>query len=155
MNRMRQRIAQRLKDSQNTCASLTTFNELDMSGILSMRKEYKVDYLNQNSLFTLIQDLFEKTHDQKLGFMSAFIKAAANGLQDEPAINAVIDDVTNEIIYRKTFDTIHIDGNILCPIDIIIIRLIGTSWTSLSLLPLQKVLLFQLSEMLSLYLSWR
>merc|ERR1711953_791728 len=90
MNRMRQRIAQRLKDSQNTCASLTTFNELDMSGILSMRKEYK--------------DLFEKTHDQKLGFMSAFIKAAANGLQDEPAINAVIDDVTNEIIYRDFVD---------------------------------------------------
>merc|ERR1711990_340023 len=90
MNRMRQRIAQRLKDSQNTCASLTTFNELDMSGILNMRKEYK--------------DLFEKTHDQKLGFMSAFIKAAANGLQDEPAINAVIDDVTNEIIYRDFVD---------------------------------------------------
>jgi len=90
MNRMRLRIAQRLKDAQNTCAMLTTFNELDMSGILTMRKEYK--------------DLFEKTHDQKLGFMSAFIKAAAAGLQNEPAINGVIDDATNEIVYRDFVD---------------------------------------------------
>jgi len=90
MNRMRLRIAQRLKDAQNTCAMLTTFNELDMSGILTMRKEYK--------------DLFEKTHDQKLGFMSAFIKAAACGLQNEPAINGVIDDATNEIVYRDFVD---------------------------------------------------
>jgi len=90
MNRMRLRIAQRLKDAQNTCAMLTTFNELDMSGILSMRKEYK--------------DLFEQTHDQKLGFMSAFIKAAASGLQTEPAINGVIDDATNEIVYRDFVD---------------------------------------------------
>jgi len=90
MNRMRLRIAQRLKDAQNTCAMLTTFNELDMSGILGMRKEYK--------------DLFEKTHDQKLGFMSAFIKAAACGLQNEPAINGVIDDATNEIVYRDFVD---------------------------------------------------
>jgi len=90
MNRMRLRIAQRLKDAQNTCAMLTTFNELDMSGILTMRKEYK--------------DLFEKTHDQKLGFMSAFIKAAACGLVNEPAINGVIDDATNEIVYRDFVD---------------------------------------------------
>lgn len=90
MTRMRQRIAQRLKDAQNTCAMLTTFNELDMSGILQMRKEYK--------------DLFEKSHDQKLGFMSAFIKAAATGLVQEPAVNAVIDDATNEIIFRDFVD---------------------------------------------------
>jgi len=90
MTRMRTRIAQRLKDAQNTCAMLTTFNELDMSGILQMRKEYK--------------DLFEKSHDQKLGFMSAFIKAAATGLVQEPAVNAVIDDATNEIIFRDFVD---------------------------------------------------
>jgi len=90
MTRMRQRIAQRLKDAQNTCAMLTTFNEIDMSGILGMRKEYK--------------DLFEKSHDQKLGFMSAFIKAAATGLVQEPAVNAVIDDATNEIIFRDFVD---------------------------------------------------
>jgi len=90
MTRMRTRIAQRLKDAQNTCAMLTTFNELDMSGILQMRKEYK--------------DLFEKSHDQKLGFMSAFIKAAATGLVQEPSVNAVIDDATNEIIFRDFVD---------------------------------------------------
>jgi len=90
MTRMRQRIAQRLKDAQSTCAMLTTFNEIDMSGILGMRKEYK--------------DLFEKSHDQKLGFMSAFIKAAATGLVQEPAVNAVIDDATNEIIFRDFVD---------------------------------------------------
>jgi len=90
MTRMRLRIAQRLKDAQNTCAMLTTFNELDMSGILNMRKEYK--------------DLFEKSHDQKLGFMSAFIKAAATGLVQEPSVNAVIDDASNEIIFRDFVD---------------------------------------------------
>merc|ERR1712168_407768 len=90
MTRMITRIAQRLKDAQNTCAMLTTFNELDMSGILQMRKEYK--------------DLFEKSHDQKLGFMSAFIKAAATGLVQEQAVNAVIDDATNEIIFRDFVD---------------------------------------------------
>lgn len=90
MTRMRTRIAQRLKDAQNTCAMLTTFNEIDMSGILGMRKEYK--------------DLFEKSHDQKLGFMSAFIKAAATGLVQEPAVNAVIDDASNEIIFRDFVD---------------------------------------------------
>lgn len=90
MTRMRQRIAQRLKEAQNTCAMLTTFNEIDMSGILGMRKEYK--------------DLFEKSHDQKLGFMSAFIKAAATGLVQEPSVNAVIDDATNELIFRDYVD---------------------------------------------------
>jgi len=90
MNRMRLRIAQRLKDAQNTAAMLTTFNEIDMSGIMKMRKEYK--------------DLFEKEHEARLGFMSAFIKASSVGLQKEPAINAVIDDATNEIIFRDYTD---------------------------------------------------
>jgi len=90
MNRMRIRIAERLKSAQNTCAMLTTFNEIDMSGIMNLRKTYKDD--------------FEKAHDSRLGFMSAFIKASAVGLQTEPAVNAVIDDVSREIIYRDFVD---------------------------------------------------
>lgn len=90
MNRMRIRIAERLKEAQNTCAMLTTFNEIDMSGIMNMRKTFKDD--------------FEKSHDSRLGFMSAFIKASAIGLQAEAAVNAVIDDATKEIIYRDFVD---------------------------------------------------
>ncbi|CAL9686583.1 unnamed protein product [Knipowitschia caucasica] len=74
MNRMRLRIAQRLKEAQNTCAMLTTFNEIDMSNISDMRKSYK--------------DAFLKKHNIKLGFMSAFVKAAAYALSDQPAVNA-------------------------------------------------------------------
>ncbi|XP_034233471.1 dihydrolipoyllysine-residue succinyltransferase component of 2-oxoglutarate dehydrogenase complex, mitochondrial-like [Thrips palmi] len=88
MNRMRLRIAQRLKEAQNVNAMLTTFNELDMSGIMEFRK--------QN------QEAFQKKHGIKLGFMSAFVKAAAYALQDQPVINAVIDG--NEIIYRDYVD---------------------------------------------------
>ncbi|XP_013874902.1 dihydrolipoyllysine-residue succinyltransferase component of 2-oxoglutarate dehydrogenase complex, mitochondrial isoform X1 [Austrofundulus limnaeus] len=90
MNRMRLRIAQRLKEAQNTCAMLTTFNEVDMSNIQEMRKLYK--------------DAFLEKHNIKLGFMSAFIKAAAHALTDQPAVNAVIDDTTKEIIYRGYID---------------------------------------------------
>jgi len=90
MNRMRIRIAERLKEAQNTCAMLTTFNEIDMSGIMNLRKTFKDD--------------FEKSHDSRLGFMSAFIKASAIGLQAEAAVNAVIDDATKEIIYRDFVD---------------------------------------------------
>ncbi|XP_053330548.1 dihydrolipoyllysine-residue succinyltransferase component of 2-oxoglutarate dehydrogenase complex, mitochondrial [Spea bombifrons] len=90
MNRMRQRIAQRLKEAQNTCAMLTTFNEVDMSNIQGMR--------------TLHKDAFLKKHNLKLGFMSAFVKAAAFALQDQPAVNAVIDDTTKEIVYRDYID---------------------------------------------------
>ncbi|KAL4238924.1 hypothetical protein ACF0H5_003631 [Mactra antiquata] len=88
MNRMRQRISQRLKDAQNTCAMLTTFNEIDMSNIMEMRTKYK--------------DAFLKKHGLKLGFMSAFIKASAYALQDQPVVNAVIDDL--EIVYRDYVD---------------------------------------------------
>ncbi|XP_053395515.1 dihydrolipoyllysine-residue succinyltransferase component of 2-oxoglutarate dehydrogenase complex, mitochondrial-like [Mercenaria mercenaria] len=88
MNRMRQRIAQRLKDAQNTCAMLTTFNEVDMSNIMELRTKYK--------------DAFLKTHGLKLGFMSAFIKASAYALQDLPQVNAVIDDT--DIVYRDYID---------------------------------------------------
>uniref|UniRef100_A0A8D3BXZ1 Dihydrolipoyllysine-residue succinyltransferase component of 2-oxoglutarate dehydrogenase complex, mitochondrial n=1 Tax=Scophthalmus maximus TaxID=52904 RepID=A0A8D3BXZ1_SCOMX len=90
MNRMRLRIAQRLKEAQNTCAMLTTFNEVDMSNISEMRKTYK--------------DAFLKKHNIKLGFMSAFAKAAAYALADQPAVNAVIDDTTKEIVYRDYVD---------------------------------------------------
>ncbi|KAM9787942.1 dihydrolipoyllysine-residue succinyltransferase component of 2-oxoglutarate dehydrogenase complex, mitochondrial [Syngnathus typhle] len=90
MNRMRLRIAQRLKEAQNTCAMLTTFNEIDMSNISEMRKAYK--------------DGFLKKHDVKLGFMSAFVKAAAYALTDQPVVNAVIDDTTKEIVYRDYVD---------------------------------------------------
>uniref|UniRef100_A0A7N8Y549 Dihydrolipoyllysine-residue succinyltransferase component of 2-oxoglutarate dehydrogenase complex, mitochondrial n=1 Tax=Mastacembelus armatus TaxID=205130 RepID=A0A7N8Y549_9TELE len=90
MNRMRLRIAQRLKEAQNTCAMLTTFNEVDMSNISEMRKAYK--------------DAFLKKHNIKLGFMSAFVKAAAYALTDQPAVNAVIDDTTKEIVYRDYVD---------------------------------------------------
>ncbi|KAK5886189.1 hypothetical protein CesoFtcFv8_017245 [Champsocephalus esox] len=90
MNRMRLRIAQRLKEAQNTCAMLTTFNEVDMSNISEMRKTYKDAYL--------------KKHNIKLGFMSAFVKAAAYALADQPSVNGVIDDTTKEIVYRDYVD---------------------------------------------------
>ncbi|XP_044026121.1 dihydrolipoyllysine-residue succinyltransferase component of 2-oxoglutarate dehydrogenase complex, mitochondrial-like [Siniperca chuatsi] len=90
MNRMRLRIAQRLKEAQNTCAMLTTFNEVDMSNIQGMR--------------TMHKDAFLKKHNIKLGFMSAFVKATAHALTDQPAVNAVIDDTTKEIVYRDYVD---------------------------------------------------
>ncbi|KAK2156828.1 hypothetical protein LSH36_204g06003 [Paralvinella palmiformis] len=88
MNRMRQRIAQRLKDAQNTCAMLTTFNDIDMSNVMDLRTKYK--------------DVFLKKHNVKLGFMSAFIKASAAALTGQPIVNAVIDDL--EIVYRNYID---------------------------------------------------
>ncbi|OTF76519.1 hypothetical protein BLA29_005159 [Euroglyphus maynei] len=88
MNRMRQRIAQRLKDAQNTYAMLTTFNEIDMSNIMDMRNRHK--------------EAFQKKHNLKLGFMSAFIKATAFALQDQPVVNAVIEG--NEMVYRDYID---------------------------------------------------
>ncbi|XP_039390054.1 dihydrolipoyllysine-residue succinyltransferase component of 2-oxoglutarate dehydrogenase complex, mitochondrial [Mauremys reevesii] len=90
MNRMRQRIAQRLKEAQNTCAMLTTFNEIDMSNIQEMRARHR--------------DSFQKKHNLKLGFMSAFVKAAAFALQEQPIVNAVIDDTTKEMVYRDYVD---------------------------------------------------
>jgi 2-oxoglutarate dehydrogenase E2 component (dihydrolipoamide succinyltransferase) len=85
---MRQRIAQRLKEAQNTNAMLTTFNEIDMSNLMEMRKSY--------------QDEFVKKHGMKFGFMSAFLKASAYALQAIPEVNAVIDG--NEIVYRDYVD---------------------------------------------------
>jgi len=88
MNRMRLKIAGRLKEAQNTNAMLTTFNEIDMSGIMQLRKES--------------QDQFTKKHGIKLGFMSAFVKASAYGLQSQPTVNAVIEG--GEILYRDYVD---------------------------------------------------
>lgn len=88
MSRLRQRVAERLKSSQNTYAMLTTFNEIDMSNIMQMRTEYK--------------DAFLEKHGVKLGFMSAFVKAAAKALREEPSVNAIIDG--DEIVYRNYVD---------------------------------------------------
>ena len=87
---MRLRIAERLKAAQNTAAMLTTFQEVDMYNLIEMRKKHK--------------DAFEKVHGVKLGFMSAFVKAATASLQDIPAVNAFIDDATKEIVYRHYYD---------------------------------------------------
>lgn len=78
MNRMRLKIASRLKEAQNVNAMLTTFNEIDMSYIMDFRKQH--------------QDAFLKKYGIKLGFMSAFCKAAAYALQDQPVVNAVIEE---------------------------------------------------------------
>jgi len=88
MNRMRLRIAERLKESQNAAASLTTFNEVDMSSLIEMRKKYK--------------DLVLKDHDVKLGYMSAFARACTLALQELPAANASIEG--EEIVYRDYVD---------------------------------------------------
>ncbi|XP_064403563.1 dihydrolipoyllysine-residue succinyltransferase component of 2-oxoglutarate dehydrogenase complex, mitochondrial-like isoform X2 [Halichondria panicea] len=88
MSRMRHRIAQRLKEAQNTNAMLTTFNEVDMSNVIEMRNTHK--------------EAFLKKHGVKLGFMSPFIRAACFSLQDQPIVNAVIDD--GNIVYRDYVD---------------------------------------------------
>lgn len=88
MSRMRQRIAERLKESQNAAASLTTFNEIDMSSLMEMRKKYKDQVL--------------KEHDVKLGFMSAFAKASTLALKEIPAANASIEG--DEIVMRDYVD---------------------------------------------------
>ncbi|CAI5733040.1 unnamed protein product [Hyaloperonospora brassicae] len=90
MSRMRLRTAERLKESQNTAASLTTFQEVDMSKLLALRKVYK--------------DAFEAKHGVKLGFMSAFVKASASALLEVPGVNAMIDEKHQEIVYRDFVD---------------------------------------------------
>ncbi len=88
MSKLRQKIAQRLKESQNTAAILTTFNEVDMGSIMTIRSDYK--------------EIFEKKHGVKLGFMSFFVKACVVALKEIPAINAEIDG--DEIIYKNFYD---------------------------------------------------
>jgi 2-oxoglutarate dehydrogenase E2 component (dihydrolipoamide succinyltransferase) len=87
MTRLRQTIARRLKDAQNTAAMLTTFNDLDMHAVMHLRKEYK--------------DLFEKRHGVKLGFMGFFVKACIQALKEVPAVNAEIDG--QDIIYKNYY----------------------------------------------------
>lgn len=88
MTKLRQVIAKRLKESQNTAAILTTFNEIDMSNVMALRNEYK--------------DAFEKKHDVRLGFMGFFVKAAVNALKEIPEVNAEISG--DEIIYKNHYD---------------------------------------------------
>ncbi|KAJ0267074.1 Dihydrolipoyllysine-residue succinyltransferase component of 2-oxoglutarate dehydrogenase complex 1 [Hirschfeldia incana] len=88
MTRLRKRVATRLKDSQNTFALLTTFNEVDMTNLMKLRSQYK--------------DAFFEKHGVKLGLMSGFIKAAVSALQHQPVVNAVIDG--DDIIYRDYVD---------------------------------------------------
>jgi 2-oxoglutarate dehydrogenase E2 component (dihydrolipoamide succinyltransferase) len=85
---MRLRIADRLKDAQNTNAMLTTFNEIDMSAYINMRKDFG--------------DAFLKRHNIKLGFMSGFVKAATLALKEQPVVNAVIDG--KDMVYRDFVD---------------------------------------------------
>jgi 2-oxoglutarate dehydrogenase E2 component (dihydrolipoamide succinyltransferase) len=85
MTRLRATIARRLKDAQNTAAMLTTYNEVDMSGIMGLRAEYK--------------DIFEKKHGVKLGFMSFFVKACTHALKEIPEVNAEIDG--QDVVYKN------------------------------------------------------
>ncbi len=85
MTRLRQTIARRLKDAQNTAAMLTTYNEVDMSAVMSLRNRYK--------------DIFEKKHGVKLGFMGFFTKAVTHALKEIPAVNAEIDGT--DVIYKN------------------------------------------------------
>ena len=85
MTRLRQTIARRLKEAQNTAAMLTTFNEVDMSALIELRKRYK--------------EAFEKRHGVKLGFMGFFVKACCQALEEIPAVNAEIDGT--DIIYKR------------------------------------------------------
>lgn len=88
MTRLRQSIARRLKEAQNTAAMLTTFNEVDMGAVMGLRSEYK--------------DAFEKKHGVKLGFMSFFVKACIAALKELPAVNAEI--YGDELIYKNYYD---------------------------------------------------
>ena len=87
MTRLRQTIARRLKDAQNTAAMLTTFNEVDMTAVMALRNQYK--------------DLFEKKHGVKLGFMGFFVRACIQALHDIPAVNAEIDGT--DLVYKNYY----------------------------------------------------
>jgi len=87
MTRLRQTIARRLKDAQNTAAMLTTFNEVDMTHVMALRSQYR--------------DLFEKKHGVKLGFMGFFVRACVQALKEIPAVNAEIDGT--DIVYKNYY----------------------------------------------------
>ncbi|MFN7902613.1 MAG: 2-oxoglutarate dehydrogenase complex dihydrolipoyllysine-residue succinyltransferase [Holosporales bacterium] len=103
MSRLRQRIAERLKEAQNTAAMLTTFNEIDMGAVMELRSRYK--------------DEFEKRHNVKLGFMGFFVKAVVQALQEIPAVNAEI--ARDEIIYKNYYDigvAVGTDAGLVVPV---------------------------------------
>ena len=87
MTKLRQTIARRLKDAQNTAAMLTTFNDVDMSEVMKLRAHYK--------------DAFEKRHGVKLGFMGFFVKACVQALKELPAVNAEIDG--EDLVYKNYY----------------------------------------------------
>jgi len=88
MTRLRATIARRLKEAQNSAAMLTTFNEVDMTAVMEIRRQYK--------------ELFEKKHGVKLGFMGFFVKACIQALIDIPAVNAEIDG--DELVYKNFYN---------------------------------------------------
>jgi len=103
MTRIRARIAERLKESQNTAAMLTTFNEVDLKAVNDLRAKFK--------------DSFEKTHGTKLGFMSFFVKASIEALKKYPLVNASIDG--NDIVYHGYYDigvAVSSDRGLVVPI---------------------------------------
>jgi 2-oxoglutarate dehydrogenase E2 component (dihydrolipoamide succinyltransferase) len=103
MTRLRQTIARRLKDAQNTAAMLTTFNEVDMSAVIHTRNQYK--------------ELFEKKYGVKLGFMSFFVRACVQGLKEIPSVNAEIDGT--DIVYKNYYHiavAVGIDKGLVVPV---------------------------------------
>ena len=103
MTRLRQTIARRLKEAQNTAAMLTTFNDVDMTAVMEARTKYK--------------DLFEKKHAVRLGFMGFFVKAACMALKDVPAVNASIDG--DDIVYHDYADisvAVSAPGGLVVPV---------------------------------------
>ncbi len=103
MTRLRKRIAERLKEAQNTAAMLTTFNEVDMGAVMGLRTRY--------------QDSFTKKHGVKLGFMSFFVKACIEALKAYPAVNAEIDG--DEVVYKHYYDigvAVSTDTGLLVPV---------------------------------------
>lgn len=103
MTRLRKRIAERLKEAQNTAAMLTTFNEVDMTAVSELRARY--------------QDAFVKKHGIKLGFMSFFVKAAIEALKAYPAVNAEIDG--DEVVYKHHYDigvAVSTDQGLVVPV---------------------------------------
>jgi 2-oxoglutarate dehydrogenase E2 component (dihydrolipoamide succinyltransferase) len=103
MTRLRQTIARRLKDAQNTAAMLTTFNEVDMSAVMHTRNQYK--------------DMFEKRYGVKLGFMSFFVRACVQALKEVPSVNAEIDGT--DIVYKNYYHiavAVGIDKGLVVPV---------------------------------------
>ena len=88
MTRLRKRIAERLKEAQNTAAMLTTFNEVDMTNVMAARERYR--------------DAFEKKYGARLGFMGFFVKSCIVALQEIPAVNAQIDG--DDLVYKNHYD---------------------------------------------------